>query len=262
LYATPVGTAPKEETVDDVIRVERDGGAAIVTLNRPERLNAIDPAIMAAAPGLLSGLAGDPAVRAVVLTGAGRGFCTGGDIKAMNERSEARNRRSEEEVIAASRAPMAIVELLRSMPKPVIAAVNGPCAGAGLAWACACDIRLAARSAYFLPAFLDAGLSGDYGITWTLPRIVGAGRATEWLLTGTRLTADDAAAIGLVSRVVDDDALLPEALDLARGFEKYLPRALADLKANLLDGATATFAATIDAETERLVRGLRAREAR
>jgi enoyl-CoA hydratase/carnithine racemase len=87
---------------------------------------------------------------------------------------------------------MAIVELLRAMPKPVIAAVNGACAGAGIAWACACDIRLAGRSAFFTTAYLDAGLAGDYGITWTLPRIVGAGRASELLLAGIRLTADDA----------------------------------------------------------------------
>jgi 2-(1,2-epoxy-1,2-dihydrophenyl)acetyl-CoA isomerase len=248
---------PEEETVDDVIRLDRDGGVAVVTLNRPDRLNAIDPAMMAVAPGLFAGLAADDAVRAVVLTGAGRGFCAGGDLRAATSTTEARNRREEADVIADARAPMAIVEVLRTMPKPVIAAINGACAGAGLAWACACDLRFAARSAFFVTAYVDAGLGGDYGITWSLPRIIGAGRATELLLTGARLSAEEAETIGLVSRVVDDDGLVPAALEVAHGFEARPAVALADLKANLVDGATGTFSATIDAETERLVRRFR-----
>ena len=243
--------------MDEVMQVDREGGVAIVTLNRPQRLNAIDRSVMDAALEIFTQLGKDDMVRAVVLTGAGRGFCSGGDLRAMNEKAEKRRTLPEAEVLAASRRPMAIVELLREMPKPVIAAINGACAGAGIAWACACDIRLAARSAFFVPAFVDAGLAGDYGITWTLPRIIGAGRAAELLLIGTRLTAEEAAAIGLVARVVDDAELMGAALEQARRFENLAPGAVADLKANLLDGQVLTFSATIDRETERLVRRLR-----
>lgn len=230
----------------------------MVTLNRPERLNAIDGSMVNAALDVFARLSADETVRAVVVTGAGRGFCAGGDLRAIDADAEDRNSASEVHAVADARRPMAIVELLRAMPKPVIAAVNGACAGAGIAWACACDIRLAARSAFFTTAYLDAGLAGDYGITWTLPRIVGVGRATELLLAGIGLTADDAARIGLVSRVLDDDELLPSAIELARRFENRSASAIGDLKANLLVAQTLTFAQAIDAETERLVRALRA----
>jgi 2-(1,2-epoxy-1,2-dihydrophenyl)acetyl-CoA isomerase len=229
-----------------------------VTLNRPELLNAIDGSMIDAALDVFARLSADDGVRAVVVTGAGRGFCAGGDLRAIDADAEDRNSASEVQAVAAARRPMAIVELLRTMPKPVIAAVNGACAGAGMAWACACDFRLAGRSAFFTTAYLDAGLAGDYGITWTLPRIVGVGRATELLLAGVRLTADDAAGIGLVSRVLDDGELLPAAIELARRFENRSASAVADLKANLLESQTLTFAGAIDAETERLIRALRA----
>ncbi|OGO45511.1 MAG: enoyl-CoA hydratase, partial [Chloroflexi bacterium RBG_16_64_32] len=190
-------------TTSDIILVDISENIATVTLNRPEKLNALSGEMMEGLVPVIEGLAEEKEVRCVVVTGAGRGFCAGGDIAGMasgetlpNENPVARLRRLEE----TSR-------LLHEMPKPTIAMVNGPAAGAGLSIALACDIRIAGESARFGTAFVRIGFSGDYGGTWMLQRLVGPAKARELYFTGDLIDAREAERIGMVNRVVPDDEL-------------------------------------------------------
>jgi len=174
----------------------QDGGVLTITLNRPEVFNAFNSALHA---GLRAALeeAADPAVRAVVITGAGRGFCAGQDLKEFAEMPESIRERLEQTYHPNIRA-------IRALPKPVIAAVNGPCAGAGLSLASACDIRIAADNATFVPGFIGIGLVPDSGGSWFIHRLLGFARAFEWMTSNRKLTAAEAQAWGLVSEVTDD----------------------------------------------------------
>jgi 2-(1,2-epoxy-1,2-dihydrophenyl)acetyl-CoA isomerase len=212
------------------IRYEVAGPVATITLDRPAALNALDAALKAA---LLDGLrtaGADPAIRAVVLTGAGRAFCAGQDLRERLEPDaaplEIELRRRYEPIISA------IVEL----PKPVIGAINGVAAGAGAAIAFACDIRLAAVSASFVLAFGRIGLVPDSGATWHLPRLVGLGRAMELALLPDPIDAPTAERIGLVGRVVPTDALLGDARALAGRLAEGAPLAVAETKRLLRGG--------------------------
>jgi 2-(1,2-epoxy-1,2-dihydrophenyl)acetyl-CoA isomerase len=189
-------------------------------------------------------LAGDATVRAVVLTGAGRGFSAGGDVTSMTG-------------TAGGGAPthlrsiMEVSELLHGMPAITVAAVNGPCAGAGLSFACACDVRYAARSAVFVSAFLRVGSSGDHGSAWVLTRAVGPAKARELLLLGDRVDADEARRIGLVSEVLDDDALTAHVDAIAARLAAMPPTAARLMKQNLDDATTLPLGEYLDRETER-----------
>src|SRR6202034_561521 len=160
---------------------EHEGPLAIVRFNRPDRLNAFDTDVIRALVAQLERLAEDPSIRAVILTGTGRGFCAGGDLHALEAGSSGTSRppREEEQQVERMLFTTRASLLLHEMPKVTIAAVNGPCAGAGLSLACAADLRVAAQSAVFATAFLRAGQTGDYGGTWLLPRLVGPGKARE-----------------------------------------------------------------------------------
>jgi 2-(1,2-epoxy-1,2-dihydrophenyl)acetyl-CoA isomerase len=188
-------------------------------------------------------LAGDGAVRTVVLTGAGRGFCAGGDVTSMTGGG------SGEPVDL--RSIMQISELLHTMPAITVAAVNGPCAGAGLSFACACDLRYAARSAIFVSAFLRVGSSGDHGSAWVLTRAVGPAKARELLLLGERVDADEALRIGLVSAVLDDDVLAARVDGIAARLAAMPPTAARLMKQNLDDAISLPLGPYLDAETER-----------
>ena len=191
-------------------------GVTRITLNRPDRLNAMTAELIAELHDALGAIATDPACRVVVLTGAGRGFCAGLDLGGYGPapRSEGLGR---VEVGFATQTHIAtLVPRLRALPQPVIAAVNGPAAGGGLALSLACDIRIAAASARFNVAFVRLGISGcDIGVSWMLPRLIGASRAWELMLTGRIIEAEEADRIGLVLRVVPDDRLLEAALETA-----------------------------------------------
>ena len=168
----------------DSCLLERHGAVAQVLLNRPKRLNALTRVMLEALLGHLEALAKNPEILVVVLSGVGRGFCAGGDLASGLE--DIVGPGSETEQSDVLRRLTQVSELLYSMPQITIAAVNGPCAGAGLSLACACDLRLAGASAIFTTGFLAVGLSGDFGGSWTLSRIVGPAR-TRWLyLTGER----------------------------------------------------------------------------
>jgi 2-(1,2-epoxy-1,2-dihydrophenyl)acetyl-CoA isomerase len=189
-------------------------------------------------------LADDAAVRAVVLTGAGRGFSAGGDVTAMTGASG-----SGEPVDL--RSIMAISELLHGMPAITVAAINGPCAGAGLSFACACDLRYGARSAVFVTAFLRVGSSGDHGSAWVLTRAVGPAKARELLFLGDRVDAEEALRIGLVSAVLDDGALLAHVDGIAARLAAMPPTAARLMKQNLDDAIALPLGPYLDAETAR-----------
>jgi 2-(1,2-epoxy-1,2-dihydrophenyl)acetyl-CoA isomerase len=211
------------------VEVARREAVLTVTLNRPDVLNAFDEAMH---DGLRAALAeaGDDAVRAVVITGAGRGFCVGQDVAALT---------SPEAVGALLRARFhPNILTLRALRKPVVAAVNGAAAGAGLALACACDVRICARPAVFVPAFVSIGLVPDSGATYFLSRILGPARALEWMASGRRLSAEDALAWGLVSEVVEPGDLAGRADALADELAA-LPTAAIGLHKQLFDRAPA-----------------------
>jgi 2-(1,2-epoxy-1,2-dihydrophenyl)acetyl-CoA isomerase len=235
----------------DTVRFEVSGPVATITLNRPDRLNAMTEELIGGVLACLEQAAADAAIRVVVLTGAGRGFCAGGDLGAMGEFARPR---TEEASRAELRRLHRTTELLHEMPKVTIAAVNGPCAGAGLSWACACDLRIAAESAVFRTAFLSAGVTGDFGGTWSLTRLVGAGRARHLFFLNEKLSAASAAAIGLVGEVVPDGALMGRVADIASGLAQAPPHVVAGIKQNLNDAQELGLHALLNAEADRQVR--------
>jgi 2-(1,2-epoxy-1,2-dihydrophenyl)acetyl-CoA isomerase len=223
------------------VEVTHDGGVLTITLNRPDVLNALNRAVHQGLQQALQRAKDDPAVRAVVITGAGRGFCVGQDLQefAGGAGDVAQNLRD-------NYHPNVLA--IRSLEKPVIAAVNGAAAGAGMSLALACDVRIAARSASFVPAFVKIGLVPDSGGTWLVRRLLGAARAFEWLTTGRRLPADEAREWGLVSEVVDDEEFAGRTHEVAALFAAMPTRAVWETK-RLLDAAeTSTFPEQLELE--------------
>jgi len=214
-------------------------------LNRPERMNALSTPIM---DGLLHGLprlAGDPGVRVNVLTGAGRAFCAGGDVKSMAEGGE---ERSAAEATARLRSRMEVSRILHELPKPTIAMINGPAAGAGLAFALACDLRIASASARLVTAFVKVGFSGDFGGSFFLTRLVGTAKARELYFTGRPVDAQEALSLGLVNRVVPDDQLADATMELARSLAQGPQIALSLMKRNLNCAESSGLAELLDLE--------------
>ena len=246
--------------MDDVL-MTRDGAVATVTLNRPDRLNAMSLAMVEHVRAVLESLAADAETRAVVLTGAGRGFCAGGDMSDLASGGSGDTLARPGGLTALVRSCTTIAETLRSMPKAVVAAVNGPCAGAGMSLACAADVRIASADAVFTTAFVAAGQTGDYGLAWTLPRLVGGGRARELLLTGRRVDAVEAARIGLVEEVCAGEELASRASALAAAIAARAPLTVAGIKASLADGETLDFPAFLDREAERYEANARTEDA-
>ena len=195
-----------------------------LTLNRPERLNAVTGELLDALTEALRAAGDDDSIRAVVLTGAGRAFCSGLDLKAAAENGRGIDVRHE---LATHYTPA--IRAMRGIPKPVIAAVNGPAAGAGFSLTLAADLRIAAESSSFVMAFVRIGLIPDAGSTYFLPRLLGPARAAELMMLGDPVDAQRAQEIGLVSRVVPDPELLPTALQIARRLAAG-PRSIAYIK--------------------------------
>jgi 2-(1,2-epoxy-1,2-dihydrophenyl)acetyl-CoA isomerase len=216
----------------DPVLVERQDAVATVTINRPERRNALDVATKVALRDALAAVATDEGIRAVVLTGAGGAFCAGQDLAEHAAALEA-DPTTVFDTVGEHYTP--ITTSLATMPKPVIAAVEGVCVGAGLGFALACDLRVFASSAMLATAFSGIGLTCDSGLAYTLPRAVGAARARELVLLAETFTADQAVAWGIAGRVVEDGDALGHAQHLA---------------ARLADGPTAAYA-----ESKRLIAG-------
>jgi 2-(1,2-epoxy-1,2-dihydrophenyl)acetyl-CoA isomerase len=221
------------------VEAGRDGSVLTITLNRPDKLNAFNAA-MHAALGVALKEARDPDVRAVVLTGAGRGFCVGQDLEEFREAAGDIGSR-----LRATYHPNVLA--IRALEKPVIAAVNGPAAGAGMSFACACDLRIAADTASFVPAFINIGLVPDSGGTFFVTRILGYARAFDWLASGRKLTAAEAHAWGLVSEVVEADRLIVRAGELAAELAALPPLGVGMTK-RLLDRAGSS---TLEEQLER-----------
>jgi 2-(1,2-epoxy-1,2-dihydrophenyl)acetyl-CoA isomerase len=209
------------------VEVTRDGAVQTITLNRPDVLNAFNRALHAALREALQA-ARDPEVRAVVLTGAGRGFSAGQDLKEFADTPDV------SDALRESYHPNVLA--IRALEKPVIAAVNGVCAGAGLSLACVCDFRIAADNASFVPGFIGIGLVPDAGGSYFINRLLGASRAFEWMSSNRRLTAAEAHAWGLVSEVVEADALPARAAELA-AFYAALPTRGIGMTKRLFDHA-------------------------
>jgi 2-(1,2-epoxy-1,2-dihydrophenyl)acetyl-CoA isomerase len=205
---------------DEALLVEAADGVATLTLNRPAALNALDSSLKAALAAAFRSIARDAAVRVVVLTGAGRAFCAGQDL-----REHASHAGASADELRASYNPLILA--LRGLEKPVIAAVNGVAAGAGVSLALACDLRVAATEASFVLAFARIGLVPDSGATWFLPRLVGPARAAELAFLGDPVGAEEALRIGLVNRMVPGESLAAETRALALRLASAAPRALA-----------------------------------
>jgi 2-(1,2-epoxy-1,2-dihydrophenyl)acetyl-CoA isomerase len=221
------------------VETSRDGAVLTITLNRPDVLNAFNSDMHR---GLAAALkeARDGGVRAVIVTGAGRGFCVGQDLTEFREAPGDIGSR-----LRGNYHPN--IRAMRALEKPVIAAVNGAAAGAGMSLACACDLRIAADSATFVPAFINIGLIPDSGGSYFVTRILGPARAFEWLASGRRLTAAEAHAWGLVSEVVEAEALAARAAELAAQLAELPTRGVGMTK-RLLDHAVT---ATLDEQLER-----------
>ena len=221
------------------VETSRDGAVLTITLNRPDVLNALNTEMHRALATALRE-ARDGGVRAVVVTGAGRGFCVGQDLTEFREAPGDIGSR-----LRVNYHPN--IRAIRALEKPVIAAVNGPAAGAGMSLACACDLRIAADSATFVPAFINIGLIPDSGGSYFVTRILGPARAFEWLASGRRLTAAEAQAWGLVSEVVELDALGARAASFAAQLAELPTRGVGMTK-RLLDHAVT---ASLDEQLER-----------
>jgi 2-(1,2-epoxy-1,2-dihydrophenyl)acetyl-CoA isomerase len=221
------------------IETSREAGVLTITLNRPDVLNALNASMHGALAGALKD-ARDPEVRAVVLTGAGRGFCVGQDLSEFREAPGDIGER-----LRSTYHPNVLA--LRALEKPVIAAVNGAAAGAGLSFACACDIRIAADTATFVPAFVNVGLVPDSGGSYFLARLLGPPRAFEWMSSGRRLPAAEAHAWGLVSEVVEAERLPSRTAEVASELAAAPTRAIGMTK-RLFDHA---WTAGLDEQLER-----------
>jgi 2-(1,2-epoxy-1,2-dihydrophenyl)acetyl-CoA isomerase len=231
---------------DAPVLVSLHGAVRVITLNRPAALNSFTSAMHALLMPALEAAAEDASVRAVVITGTGRGFCAGQDLNdpAMAGGGDAGA------VIERHYRPLAM--RIRTMPVPVIAAVNGVAAGAGANFALCCDFVLAARSAIFIQAFSKIGLVPDCGGTWLLPRLVGRARALALAMTGDKLPADEAERIGLIWKVVDDTVLMEQALALASRLALMPAKALAETR-RVIDAAMPmdfADAITLEAQTQ------------
>ena len=220
-------------------------GVATLTLNRPDRLNALSAPIMEGLLEALPRLAGDSAVGVVVLTGAGRAFCAGGDVKRMAEEPDPHGTG---DAVARLRGRMEISRLLHEIGKPTIAMVNGAAAGAGLAMALACDLRFAAESARFVTAFAKVGFSGDFGGSYFLSKLVGTGKARELYFTAEPLSASQALALGIVNRVVPDGELGPATMEFAKKLAAGPRIALARMKQNFNAAENGSLGELLDLE--------------
>jgi 2-(1,2-epoxy-1,2-dihydrophenyl)acetyl-CoA isomerase len=238
----------------DQILTRVEAGVAVATLNRPERFNALSVEMLNDLGGILSGWAEDPDIGCVVLTGAGRAFCSGGDVRVQAQTAAAGSDLTPEQRADRLRRTMRASELLHDMPKPTIAMVNGVAAGAGMSLALACDMRVVAKSARMTTAFAKVGLSGDYGGTYFLTRLLGPSLARELYLTADLLDADRIAALGLANRVVDDAVLADETMAIARRFAQGPRVAYRYIKRNLKAAEEGDLSHTLDAEAIGMLR--------
>ena len=245
----------------DLVLYESADGVGTVTMNRPEALNTMTEPFLEDLLVAMERAAADEDARVVVLTGAGRAFCAGGDLRQGAGAGVGQDG-SVAEAAAVIRRLMRSAELLHTMGKPTLAAIRGACAGAGLSLACAADLRIASENAVFLSAFVKVGLSGDFGGTWSLSRVIGPARAREAYLLSEPIDAVEAKSIGLVSAVVAEAEFDARVASVARTLADGPTLALRLAKENLNDALSLEFSQLLDREAERFIITARTADAR
>ena len=230
-----------------------EDGVATLTMNRPEARNAFSDEMGAGLRQTLAALSGQSGLGCLVLTGAGGAFCAGGDVKAMQSRAAERAERKETDTRTLQERQRMLSGALYRHPLPVIAAIPGPAAGAGFAIALACDMRIAAQSAFLTTGYARVGLSGDYGISWFLTRMLGYGRASELLFAPDRITAEEGVRLGLVNQVVPDERLEQEAHALARRIASGPRQAIRRMKENIRRAYEQGLEECMDREAELII---------
>ena len=251
------------DTGTDDLLARIEGNVGVITFNRPERRNALSNPMYAGFARVLPQFAIDPEVRVVLLTGAGNAFCAGGDVKGMNEANQAGGRREgrpegfDDNVDFLRNSQRQVSLALHQFPKPVVAAVPGAAAGAGLSIALAADIRLAAERAIFVTAFANVGASGDFGGSWFLTQLVGHSKAKELYWTSPRLSSADALDLGIVNQVLPDDGFDAAALEWCHGLANRAPIAQRLMKENINRAVTCDLATALDGEAPNMIRAMR-----
>ncbi|MCZ6870822.1 MAG: enoyl-CoA hydratase [Gammaproteobacteria bacterium] len=251
------------DTGTDELLCELDGAVATVTLNRPEKRNALSNNLTPALRAILLTLEADTRVRCVMITGAGNAFCAGGDISGMggatgggrDAHQDDRPAPSIEDAVRNLQHGQETLTLrLHQLAKPTLAALPGPAAGAGLSIALACDMRVASESAFITTAYRNIGFSGDYGGSWLLTRLVGPGKAKELYFTAERLSADECRALGIVNQVFPDDTFRAQAHAFAQKIASGPPIAMRYMKENINRAITADLKTCLDMEADRMIR--------
>ena len=242
-----------------LVRFEVEDGIGTITLNRPDKLNALSNELSCALVETLTRVAADEEVRAVVLTGAGRAFSAGGDVDSMQRHVGSGDWDAIRELLQAGAQ---VVSLLEAMAKPTVAAVNGPAVGAGGSLALACDVRIGAPPASFGLVFSRLGLHADWGGTYFLPRLVGTGKALELILTGDIIDSGEALRIGIFNRVVDGDSLAAAARELAKRLAGKSPLSLLLARQAVHDSVNMTLKDVLDLEIENQMRCFRGPDAK
>jgi enoyl-CoA hydratase/carnithine racemase len=247
------GSIDIDTGTDELLCSIRDR-VATITLNRPQARNSLSDNLTPALRSMIKERGEDPNVGAIIITGAGTAFCAGGDVKGMGGNSKKQTWSFDQKVEDLQDRQRRLTGALVSVRKPTIAALPGPAAGAGLSIALACDIRIAAESAFVSTGYMRVGLSGDYGIAWLLTRLVGTARARELMFLAEKIDAKRCETIGLVNRVVPDDKLQEEAFAMAKAMAEGPSIALRYMKNNLDEALAFDFNTALDHEAERLVR--------
>lgn len=244
-----------ETGTDELLCVIRDR-VAVITLNRPDARNSLSDTLTPALRTMIRTCGENPEVGVLLVTGAGKAFCAGGNVKGMGAHRDKKKLEMsyEDKVADLQERQRLLTGALASVRKPTIAALPGPAVGAGLAIAMACDIRIAAQSAFISTGYLRVALSGDYGMAWLLTRLVGTSRARELMFTSEKVDAARCEQIGLVNRVVPDETLQDEAFALAKSIAEGPTLALRYMKDNLDEALQFDFATARDHEAERLIR--------
>lgn len=251
--------------MSELVLLERDVDVAVLTLNDPERRNAMTQAMGEAFAACIAGLAADATLRALILTGAGRSFSAGGDLGMIQDRADqgaAEPGRARRAIRDTMRAFYKLFLSVRELPCPSVAALNGHAIGAGLCVALACDVRLAAEDAKLGLNFTKLGLHPGMGASWTLPRLVGPARAAELLFASRVLSGAEAAGIGLVNRALPRDQVLPAARELAASFASCAPRAVRGVKRALARALDASLEDQLSFEAEEQAACFETRDAR
>jgi len=247
-----MSSRPLDTGTDELLAEVRDG-VAVFTLNRPQARNALSDRLTPALRAAIAACDGDPEVGAFLITGAGAAFCAGGDVKDMGASAPSGDASPQKRTSELMRRQRRLTGALVQSRKPSLAALPGAAAGAGLSLALACDLRLAAASAFIRTAYVRMGLPGDYGVNWLLTRAVGPGRARELMLLSEDVAADRCLQLGLVNRVVPDDQLFSVAFELAAKLAAGPRQAIGLIKDNLDDATRLDFLGSLDGEAARMV---------